>query len=95
MKEKILSHIRNFSLHSKITLIVSLAVILLTTMSIGGITMTINSGNALIYKALAGSLNYTSSDISSKLSNIESMTNMIVTNSNIRQNLIILKDEDY
>lgn len=95
MKEKMLSHIRNFSLHSKITLIVSLAVILLTTMSIGGITMTINSGNALIYKALAGSLNYTSSDISSKLSNIESMTNMIVTNSNIRQNLIILKDEDY
>ena len=95
MKEKILSHIKNSSLHSKITLIVSLAMLLLTAMSIGGITMTINSGNALIYKALAGSLSYTSSDISSKISNIESMTNMIVTNNNIRQNLIILLDEDY
>lgn len=95
MKINILSYIKNFSLHSKITLIVSLAMILLTTMSISGITMTINSGNALIYKALAGSLNYTSSDISSKISNIEAMTNMIVTNNNIRQNLIILLDEEY
>lgn len=95
MKEKIYSRIRNFSLYSKIMYIVFISVLLITITFVGGITITTNSSNALIYKALAGSLSYTSSDISEKISNIESMTNMIVTNNDIRQNLIILLDEDY
>ena len=95
MKERIIKKLKNLSLHIKLSLTVFVAVIILTAMSIGCISMTINSGNALIYKALAGSLSYTSSDISSKISNIEAMTNMIITNSDIRKNLIILLDEDY
>ena len=95
IKQKIFSRISNYSLRKKITAIACVASALIAIVSTACIVMTVSSGNALIYKALAGSLSYTASDISSKISSLESMTNMIVTNSDVRQNLIVLLDEDY
>ncbi|MDO4321477.1 MAG: sensor histidine kinase [Lachnospiraceae bacterium] len=95
MKEKMISRISNYSLRKKITAIAVFSSSLIAIVSIACIVMTVGSGNALIYRALAGSLSYTASDISSKISSIESMTNLIISNSDVRQNLIILLDEDY
>ena len=95
MKKKLRSIVQNSSLRSKIICIVLIAMILMTGVSAVCLKMTVNAGNAMFSKALAGSLSYTAGDIATKLSNIESMTNMIVTNSEIRKNLIILLDEEY
>ena len=95
MKKKLRSIVQNSSLRSKIICIVLIAMILMTGVSAVCLKMTVNAGNAMFYKALAGSLSYTAGDIATKLSNIESMTNMIITNSEIRKNLIILLDEEY
>ena len=93
--KKLRSIVQNSSLRSKIICIVLIAMILMTGVSAVCLKMTVNAGNAMFYKALAGSLSYTAGDIATKLSNIESMTNMIITNSEIRKNLIILLDEEY
>ena len=95
MGKKLRSIVQNSSLRSKIICIVLIAMILMTGVSAVCLKMTVNAGNAMFYKALAGSLSYTAGDIATKLSNIESMTNMIITNSEIRKNLIILLDEEY
>ncbi len=95
MKEKLLSAVRNYSLRSKIILIVLIVMGLVTGVSAICLKMTVDAGNSMYYKALAGSLSYTAEDIATKLSTIESMTNMIVTNSDIRKNLIVLLNEDY
>lgn len=86
-------NIKNYSLNKKITCIILVTVFLTVSFSAAGISMTLSSSNELLYEALAGSLSYSAEDISKKLSTVESMTNMIVSNSNIRKNLITISDD--
>ena len=84
---------RNAPLKIKITLITAFAIFLTSAASLIGSFIFMHSYNNLLYQALAGSLNYSAEDISSKLSNIESMTNSIISNQFIRKNLISLIDD--
>lgn len=59
MKKKLRSIVQNSSLRSKIICIVLIAMILMTGVSAVCLKMTVNAGNAMFYKALAGSLSYT------------------------------------
>lgn len=97
MKNKKISFINkitNSQLSTKIVCIILIVVLLMLSSSITGILIVLNSSNRLLYKALAGSLTYSAQDISKKLSNVEAMTSAIVSNSNIRKNLITLSEED-
>ena len=89
----IINKIKNYPLNMKIFLIIAFVVILTTLASIIGTQVVSRSYNDLLYRALAGSLNYSAEDISKKLSNIESMTNSIISNQYIKKSLITLSDE--
>ncbi len=89
----IINKIKNYPLNMKIFLIIAFVVILTSLASIIGTQVVSRSYNDLLYRALAGSLNYSAEDISKKLSNIESMTNSIISNQYIRKSLITLTDE--
>lgn len=93
-KKAMIDRISNLQLGTKIVGIILIVMLLMISSSIAGITMVLNSSNKLLYQALAGSLTYSAEDISRKISNIESMTSAIVSNSNIRKNLITLNDEE-
>lgn len=93
-KKAMINRIANLQLGTKIVGIILIVILLMISSSIAGITMVLNSSNKLLYQALAGSLTYSAEDISRKISNIESMTSAIVSNSNIRKNLITLNDEE-
>lgn len=87
------SKIKNYPLNIKLALIIAFVVILTSVASLIGTQVVLHSCNTLLYQALAGSLNYSAEDISNKLSNIESMTNSIISNQYIRKSLIALMDE--
>lgn len=89
-----MNKISNSQLSTKIVCIILIVVLLMLSSSAAGIMLVLNSSNRLLYEALAGSLTYSAKDISEKLSNVESMTSAIVSNSNIRKNLITLAGED-
>jgi len=75
-------------------MILIISILLLTaTASLIGIRIVAVSNNKLLYKALAGSLSYSANDISTKLSNIEALSSAIVSNKDIKKNLITLTDE--
>lgn len=93
-KKTMMTRIVNLQLGTKIVGILLIVILLMISSSIAGITMVLQSSNKLLYQALAGSLTYSAEDISRKISNIESMTSAIVSNSNIRKNLITLNDEE-
>lgn len=93
-KKAMTNRIVNLQLGTKIVGIILIVMLLMISSSIAGISMVLNSSNRLLYQALAGSLTYSAEDISRKISNIESMTSAIVSNSNIRKNLITLNDEE-
>lgn len=93
-KKTMTNRIVNLQLGTKIVGIILIVMLLMISSSIAGISMVLNSSNRLLYQALAGSLTYSAEDISRKISNIESMTSAIVSNSNIRKNLITLNDEE-
>ncbi|MDD2971519.1 MAG: histidine kinase [Lachnospiraceae bacterium] len=88
-------NIKNIQLKNKIALIITLVVALTAIASLIGSEMLLHSSNKLLYQALAGSLNYSAEDISNKLTNIESMTNAIISNQSIKKGLISLMDEPY
>lgn len=93
-KISFMNKITNSQLSTKIVCIILIVVLFMLSSSVMGIIMVLNSSNRLLYEALAGSLTYSAQDISKKLSNVESMTSAIVSNSNIRKNLITLADEE-
>ena len=93
-KKTMMTRIANLQLGTKIVGILLIVILLMISSSIAGITMVLHSSNKLLYQALAGSLTYSAEDISRKISNIESMTSAIVSNSNIRKNLITLNDDE-
>ena len=84
---------RNAPLKIKITLITAFAIFLTSMASLIGSFIFMHSCNNLLYQALAGSLSSSAEEISSKLANIESMTNSIISSQAIRKNLISLLDE--
>lgn len=87
--------ILNYPLHFKLALITAFAVILTSLASVFGMQILLSSYNNLLYQAIAGSLNYSAEDISSKLANIEAMTNAIVSNPYIRKSLISYQASPY
>ncbi len=82
-----------FSLNTKIIFIILVVLFINVAASLISIDMVLKSSNRLLYESLQGSLNYTAEDISFKLSNIESMSSSILSNQNIRKNLIALEEE--
>jgi two-component system sensor histidine kinase YesM len=92
-KKQSINKIQNYPLRIKIAFILAFVVISTSIASVIGSKVILHSYNTLLYQALAGSLNYSAEDISNKLSNIESMTNSIISNQYIRKSLISLTDE--
>lgn len=76
---------RNAPLKIKITLITAFAIFLTSMASLIGSFIFMHSCNNLLYQALAGSLSSSAEEISSKLANIESMTNSIISSQAIRK----------
>lgn len=89
----LLYRIQNYPLKIKIALITAFSIALISLATLICSFILVNSYNVQLYQALAGSLNYSAEDISSKLANIESMTNAIISNQYIRKSLISLADE--
>lgn len=87
-----LKHLLNLPLGKKILYLVLLSVLFTFLVSLFGISYVQTSSNELLYQTLAGSLNYTATDISSKLINIESMASTIVSNKTVQKNLITAAD---
>ncbi len=87
------NRLKNYPLRIKMILIILVVLILTSIASVIGMQVVLHSCNALLYQALSGSLSYSAEDISNKLSNIESMTNSIISNQYIRKSLISLMDE--
>ena len=86
-------HLNNYSLKTKIMSLIFSIIILTTAASYVSVQIISVSNNRLLYKALAGSLSYSAQDISTKLSNIEAMSSAIISNKDIRKNLISLTDD--
>ena len=89
----LLYKIQNYPLKIKIALITAFSIALVSLATLICSFILVNSYNVQLYQALAGSLNYSAEDISSKLANIESMTNAIISNQYIRKSLISIADE--
>jgi len=87
-----LKHVMNLPLGKKILYLVLLSVFIISLASLFCINYVQSSSNELLYQALAGSLNYSATDISSKLINIESMASTIVSNKTVQKNLITAAD---
>ena len=85
--------LNNYSLKTKIMALIFCIIIFTTAASYISIQIISVSNNRLLYKALTGSLSYSAQDISTKLSNIEAMSSAIISNKDIRKNLITLTDE--
>lgn len=75
-------------------LVLILALLVTSIASLFGIWMIRKSYDSTLYNTLAASAHYSSEDISQKLSNIESMTNSIISNQYIRKSLISAVDND-
>lgn len=86
--------INNLPLYTKISSIILLVAVFILTAALGGIQMISNTGNRLLYQSMAGSLSYSAEDISRKLTNIEDMTDMMISDSNIQNNLSTVMDTD-
>lgn len=86
--------IANLPLGKKILYLISFSIISTFFLSLFSTSYVLHSSNELLYQALAGSLNYSAENISTKLSNIESMTSTIVSNKILQKNLISVYDED-
>lgn len=84
----------NRSLKKKIMLLIYSILVFTTFASFIVIHIISSSNERLLYKALAGSLTYSASEISRKLSNIESVSGSIIANKDIKKNLIRLSDSD-
>lgn len=87
-----LKHLTNLPLGKKILYLILLSVLLTSLTSLFCINYVQSSSNKLLYQTLAGSLNYTATDISSKLINIESLASTIVSNKTVQKNLITAAD---
>lgn len=95
LKLKILKkRFSNLPLKLKIMILIISILVLTAIASLISIRIVAVSNNRFLYKALAGSLSYSANDISAKLLNIEAMSSAIVSNKDIKKNLITLTDED-
>jgi len=86
-------HLDNLRLKVKIMILILFILVLTSSASLISIKIVAVSSNKLLYKTLAGSLAYSAKDISTKLSNIEAMSSAIISNKDIKKNLITLTDE--
>lgn len=92
MKNHLLSKINNLSLYTKILFMVLTIIVLILSAVITGIRLISNANNFLLYQTLAGSLSYSAKDISEKLNNIENMTDIMIADTDIQDNLAIVTD---
>ncbi len=92
MKNYLLRKINTLSIYTKILLIVLTVVILILSAALIGIRLISNANNLLLYQTLAGSLSYSAEDISKKLNNIENMTDIMIADSDIQDNLAVVAD---
>lgn len=80
----------NLPLNRKLLGIIFLCILPLTVVSFFSIRLVQNAGNQMLYQALAGSLSYSATDISSRLSQVESVSKAIISNKQTSRNLITL-----
>ncbi len=94
MKQTLHTCISNLSLKNKIYGISLLCIILMSAASLIGTNLTSRSNEELLYKTIAGSLSYSATDISNRLTNIQTMSSMVLSNSIIQGSLEIIKDSN-
>lgn len=84
----------NLLLERKFTFIFCLVLIITTAGSFLGIQIIRDSGNKMLYESMEGSMSYSSSNISDKLSNIENLSEIMLADSTIQSMLSIATDAD-
>ncbi len=87
-------NISNLPLGRKILSLIFLSIFSTFLVSLFTINYVQTSANDLLYQVLAGSLNYSATDISSRLIDIESMASTIVSNKTVQKNLIAAHNTD-
>ena len=92
MKKYIIEKVNNLSLYTKILFVVLSVAALILSATLIGLRLISNANNLLLYKTLAGSLSYSAEDISKKLNNIENMTDIMIADSDIQDNLAVVAD---
>lgn len=92
MKENLSRLIRNMPLKKKILYILLLNIFFITLAALWGFQLTMDSNQKLLYKSIAGSLSYSATDIANRLTNIQTMSGMILADATIQQDLSIAKD---
>lgn len=93
-KSLLLSKFNNLSIYRKIFCAIITVTFLTFAAALISIKMIADTNNRLIYQTMAGSLSYSATDISEKLSALESMTNMILTDTKVQSNLSTVADAE-
>ena len=83
----------NLPLNRKLFGIVLLCILPMTVASFFGIHLIQSAGNRLLYQAISGSLSYSATDISSRLSQVEALSNAIISNKITTRELITLYED--
>ncbi|MCD7957480.1 MAG: sensor histidine kinase [Lachnospiraceae bacterium] len=84
----------NLSLSRKIMLLVLMTLAVTTIASGIGFEMLFRSESHMLYESLAGSLSASAATVSETLDNIESMTGILLADSNTQDNLAVVADSD-
>lgn len=92
MTKKIKSYFYNSPLKRKIMLIIiSVNIFTILFSSFLGLNFILKANNQKLYESIASSLSYSGSDIEDNLENIQTLSNIIISNDVIQQQLSILK----
>lgn len=95
MKKKLISLLRDIPLKLKIlSIIISINVVLVGSLSILGVKYITNENNKLLYRSMASSLSYSATDIENVLKSVERMSNMIIADTKIQNQLSEVKNSN-
>lgn len=92
VKKYILSLFNNLSLYHKIFFIILTVTFFIFAAALSSIKMIADTNDRLLYQTMAGSLSYSATDISGKLSALETMTHMILSDTKVQTNLSVAAD---
>lgn len=69
-----------------------LNILLLSLAAFTSLRINIKSSDRMFYRTLANSLTYSATEISSHLTNVETMSSLVLSNTSIQENLSVIKD---
>lgn len=95
MLNRLLIYITNMSLKRKIlAIIIFVNIFLVGTISILGINLVINANNKILYQSIASGLSYSGADIEDVLDNALTLSNIMISDDVIQQQLISAQEND-